>query len=157
MHESMNQDIIRELQVAYQMELETVHNYLSNSIHLDGVRAEEIKRALAEDVPQELDHARRLGERIKTIGGPLPGSFQFRPSQESLQPPTDTLDVVAVIQGVLDAENAAIAQYRKLIGLCEGVDPVTEHLCVEALADEEAHRREFEGFLKEYQSASSLA
>jgi hypothetical protein len=31
------------------MELETVQNYLANSIDLDGVRAEEIKKALFRD------------------------------------------------------------------------------------------------------------
>ena len=39
-----NQAIITELTKAYWMELETVINYLANSINLDGVRAEEIKK-----------------------------------------------------------------------------------------------------------------
>lgn len=44
--ETKNQ-IITELKRAYGMELETVQNYLANSIDLDGVRAEEIKKSLA--------------------------------------------------------------------------------------------------------------
>ena len=39
------------------MELETVMNYIANSINLDGVRAEEIKKALAANVVEELGHA----------------------------------------------------------------------------------------------------
>ena len=45
-----NHDIINELRKAYAMELETVQNYLANSIDLDGVRAEEIKKALLRDI-----------------------------------------------------------------------------------------------------------
>ena len=45
-----NIDIINELKKAYGMELETVENYLANSIDLDGVRAEEIKKSLLRDI-----------------------------------------------------------------------------------------------------------
>ena len=49
-----NHDIINELRKSYAMELETVENYLANSIDLDGVRAEEIKKALLRDIEEEL-------------------------------------------------------------------------------------------------------
>ena len=48
-------NIVEELLKSYSMELETVTNYLSNSINLDGVRAEEIKKALAADITEELN------------------------------------------------------------------------------------------------------
>ena len=56
------------------MELETVVNYLANSVNLDGVRAEEIKKSLNADVTEELTHATQLANRIKTIDGVIPGS-----------------------------------------------------------------------------------
>lgn len=71
---STNHDIINELRKSYAMELETVENYLANSIDLDGVRAEEIKKALARDIEEELGHARKLGNRIKVLEGRVPGS-----------------------------------------------------------------------------------
>ena len=40
-------DIAEALCVAYGMELETVQNYIANSVHLDGVRSDVIKKALA--------------------------------------------------------------------------------------------------------------
>ena len=73
-----NAEIIKELQVAYWMELETVMSYIANSINLDGVRAEEIKKALAADVQEELGHAQTLARRIKTIGGKVPGSMAIQ-------------------------------------------------------------------------------
>ena len=143
-------DIIRELCVAYAMELETVQNYIANSVHLDGVRSDVIKKALAADVATEVMHAQQLAQRIKTIGGLLPGSLANARNQTYLQPPKDTTDVVFVIKGVIKAEEAAIAQYNKIIKLCDGRDYVTQDMVIEILAGEEDHRREFVGFLKEY-------
>lgn len=151
MSDEKNQEIIAELTKAYWMEIETVMNYIANSVHLDGVRAEEIKKSLAADVTEEIGHAQQLADRIKTIGGALQGSMQFTASQKSLQPPSDSTDVVTVIKGVIDAENGACEQYNKIIQVCDGVDYVTQDLCITLLADEEQHRREFRGFLLEYE------
>ena len=67
-----NQDIISELRKSYAMELETAQNYLANAIDLDGVRAEEIKKALLGDIEEELAHARKLGNQIKVLEGRVP-------------------------------------------------------------------------------------
>ncbi|MFB6136643.1 MAG: ferritin-like domain-containing protein [Halobacteriaceae archaeon] len=144
-------EVNRLLRQAYEDEIETVMNYLSNSIVLDGVRAEEIKESLQTDIQEELGHAEQLGERLKQLEQSPPGSAEFTARQESLQPPADTTDVLSVIEGVLDAENDAIDTYRELIDAArEADDPVTEDLAVTILADEEAHRTEFRGYRKEY-------
>jgi bacterioferritin len=145
-----NNDIIKELCVAYGMELETVQNYIANSVHLDGVRSDVIKKALAADVATEVMHAQTLSQRIKTIGGRVPGSLDNARNQSYLQPPADPTDVVSVIKGVIKAEEEAIAQYNKIIKMCEGRDYVTQDQVIGILAGEEDHRREFVGFLKEY-------
>ncbi len=145
-----NKEIIDNLIIAYWMEIETVTNYISNSINLDGVRAEEIKKSLSVDILEEINHAQSLAKRIKEIGGTVPGSMSFSPSQTLLQPKEDTTDVASVIEGVIEAENGAIAQYNKIIKLCEGIDYVTQDLCIRLLGMEESHRIEFMGFLKEY-------
>ncbi|MFN8007629.1 MAG: ferritin-like domain-containing protein [Terriglobia bacterium] len=145
-----SKNLIDELLKSYNMELETVTNYLANSINLDGVRAEEIKKALAADINEELMHAKQLGDRIKQIGGSVPGSLKLKFGQTPLQPPKDTTDVISVIEGVIKAEESAVAQYNKVIRLCEGEDYVTQDLCIRLLSSEEAHLVMFEGFLKEY-------
>lgn len=143
-------EIIDNLIKSYWMEIETVVNYISNSINLDGVRAEEIKKSLAQDVTEEIGHAQTLARRIKELGGLVPGSEDFTPVQSFLQTNEDTTDVVSVIEGVIAAENGAIKQYNKIIRLCDGVDYVTQDLVIGLLAMEESHRIEFVGFLKEY-------
>ena len=145
-----NKQIIDNLIKSYWMEIETVMNYISNSINLDGVRAEEIKKSLAQDIAEEIGHAQTLAKRIKEVGGIVPGSQALQPVQTFLQPKADTTDVVSVIEGVIEAENGAIKQYNKIIKLADGVDYVTQDLCIGLLAMEESHRIEFIGFLKEY-------
>ena len=144
------EQILDALCQAYNMEVETVTNYLATSINLDGVRADFIKQALAADIQGELTHATQIGNRIKQLGGTVPGSLQLKMTQKSLQPPADTTDVVAVIRGVLDAEEEAIAHYNALIKLTDSEDYVTQDLAITLLADEEGHRQQFQGYLKEY-------
>jgi len=146
-------EVVDLLKKAYSDEIETVMNYQTNAIILEGVRAEEIRESLQQDVQEELGHAERLGQRLKQLGARPPGSAEFTARQESLQPPEDSTDVLAVIRGVLDAEDDAIETYRSLVHAAqEADDPVTEDLAVTLLADEEAHRTEFRGFEKEYQA-----
>jgi bacterioferritin len=149
--EAKRKEIIGLLTQAYWMELETVQNYIANSINPDGVRAEEIKKSLAADVTAELGHAQEFGRRIKELYGRVPGSNDFKATQRSLQPPAESTDIVAVIKGVIEAEQGAIDHYMKVIQACEGVDYVTADMVTTILADEEGHLREFEGFLKEYE------
>lgn len=144
--------LIEALIKSYWMELETIQNYLAASQNLDGVRAEEIKKALGADITEELGHATQLAKRIRVLGGLVPGSAGFVAEQHFLQPHTDTTDVPTVIKGVIAAEDGAIKQYNKIIKLAEGEDYVTQDMCIELLAAEEEHRREFIGFLKEYEN-----
>jgi bacterioferritin len=145
--------ILASLHQAYNMEIETVANYLANSLHIDGVRADFIKQALAADIQGELGHAQQIGNRIKQLGGSVPGSLALKFTQASLQPPADTTDVVAVIKGVLDAEEEAIIHYKSLIKLTDGEDYVTQDMAITILAEEEGHRQHFQGYLKEYAKA----
>jgi bacterioferritin len=143
-------EILAALQKAYNMEMETIVNYLSISLDMEGVRAEFIKQALAADIQGELNHARQLGNRIKQLGGNVPGSQRLKMSQSYLQPPSDTTDVVSVIKGVIKAEEEAIGHYRNIAKLTDGEDFVTQDLVITIMSDEEGHRQTFEGYLKEY-------
>lgn len=145
--------VIELLRTAYSDEIETVMNYQTNAIVLDGVRAEEIKESLEQDIQEELTHAQQLGQRLKQLDARPPASSEFTAHQDSLQPPEDSTDVLSVINGVLDAEGDAIETYRTLVDVARDADdPVTEDLAVTLLADEEAHRTEFRGFEKEYRT-----
>ena len=140
-------DIIAELKKSYAIELETIQNYLANSVDLDGEGAEEVKKSLEEEIALKLKHGRRLAKRIKVLGGRVPGSLELPRDQNLLQPPMDNTDVMAVIQGVIAMKEAAIGQYQKIINLTDGLDYVTQDLVIDLLSDEQEHRRLFLGFL----------
>jgi bacterioferritin len=150
--QSERDELIGLLCKAYWMEIETVMSYIANSINPDGVRAQEIKESLEEDIQEELGHARQFGERIKELYGVIPGSLDFSAEQSYLQPPEQQTDIVHVIKGVIEAETGAIEHYNRIIEFCEGKDPVTQDMVIDILRDEEGHRRLFEGFLREYRA-----
>jgi bacterioferritin len=143
--------VVELLTKAYWMEIETVMSYVAASVNLDGVRAQEIKESLAEDVEEELGHARQFAARIKELYGVVPGSLAFSPEQDFLQPPEHQTDTVHVIRGVIKAETGAIEHYTRIVEETEGVDPVTQDMVIDILRDEQGHRRLFEGFLREYE------
>ena len=145
------EEIVELLKTAYFMELETVISYVTNSTNPDGVRAQEIKEALEEDIQEELTHAQQFASRIKELYGIVPGSMEFEAEQSYLQPPEEQVDVVHVIRGVIEAETGAIEHYTRIVEVTEGVDPVTQDMVIDILRDEQGHRRLFEGFLREYE------
>jgi bacterioferritin len=145
------QHVIDLLTKAYWMEIETVTSYLAAAVNLDGVRAQEIKESLEEDVEEELGHAQRFARRIKDLYGVVPGSEGFSAEQTYLQPPDEQTDVVHVIRGVIKAETGAIEHYTRIVEETDQIDPVTQDMVIDILRDEQSHRRLFEGFLREYE------
>ena len=149
------EQIVELLKQAYFGELETVINYVTNSTNPDGLRAQEIRESLTEDVQEELGHAQQFAARIKELYGVVPSSVDFVAQQQALAPPADQTDLAHVVKGVIEAETSAIELYNKLIEVTEEVDPVTNDMVVAILRDEEGHRRLFEGFLRELEPGSS--
>ena len=121
-------ETIKLLTQAYAAELETVQNYLANSVWLDGLGAQEVSESLTEELTEELGHAQKLARRLKQLGACPPGSLKLERRQKSLQPPVDST---------------------------EGKDYVTQDLAIELQADEEQHRCLFEGFLKSCKKESA--
>jgi bacterioferritin len=151
-HRQKRNEIINMLTRAYWMEIETVINYIASSVNPDGVRAQEIAEALQEDIQAELGHAQQFARRIKELYGVVPGSAAFQPEQMSLQPPERQTDITHIIKGVIEAEKSAIDFYNAIIEAADGHDWVTQDMVIDILRDEQAHRRLFEGFLREYEA-----
>src|SRR5919106_6928905 len=129
--------IIQMLTKAYWMEMETVINYVTNSVNPDGVRAQEIIESLKEDIQEELGHAQQFASRIKELYGVVPGSLDFKAEQSYLQPPEHQTDVVHVIKGVIAAETGAIEHYNRIIEATDEIDWVTKDMVIDILRDEE--------------------
>jgi bacterioferritin len=149
---AVREEIVEMLKKGYWMEIETVMNYISNSINPDGVRAQEIVESLQADIQEELGHAQQFAQRIKELYGVVPGSAEFNAEQKYLQPPAEQTDIVHVIKGVIEAETGAIEHYNAIIEATDASDPVTNDMVIAILRDEEGHRRLFEGYLREYEA-----
>ena len=147
------EQVIELLRKAYWMEIETVMSYIANSVNPDGIRAQEIKESLQADIQEELGHAQQFAQRIKELYGVVPGSEGFTAEQSFLQPPSDQIDIVHVIKGVIEAEAGAIEHYARIIEFTDGIDPVTQDMVIAILHDEQGHMRLFEGFMREYEAA----
>ena len=78
-------EILELLEQAYWMEIETVMSYVANSINPDGVRAQEIRESLEEDIQEELGHAQQYGSRSWTASSRDRSSS--RPSSRSCSRP----------------------------------------------------------------------
>jgi bacterioferritin len=149
---SQREELIGLLTKAYWMEIETVMNYVTNSINPDGVRAQEVRESLQEDIQEELGHAQEFATRIKELYGVVPSSVDFTAEQTFLAPPEHQTDIVHVIKGVIEAETGAIEHYNHIIEFTDEIDPVTNDMVIAILRDEEGHRRLFEGYLREYEA-----
>ena len=151
-NDEKREQIIEMLEKAYWMEIETVMSYIANSVNPDGVRAQEIRESLQEDIQEELGHAQQFADRIKELYGVVPGSRDFAAEQDYLQPPEHQTDIVHVIRGVIEAEKGAIEHYTRIVEETDQIDPVTNDVVIAILHDEQGHKRLFEGFLREYEA-----
>src|ERR1700731_2352738 len=124
-----------------------MQNYLAHSIDLNGKEAEPVRKSVEEEIALKLKHARRLAKRINVLGGRLPGSLELSRDQHLLQPPSDQMDTMAVVQGVISVTETSIGQYQKIIHLTEGLDYVTQDMVIDLLSDERELHRLFLGFL----------
>jgi ferritin-like protein len=142
-------EILVELQISYATEIEIIQDYLANATDLEGARAEPIKELFDEQVQTALGHARRLAKRIKALAGRVPRSSELSTVPKDLPPPGDITDVDSALIGAIKSEDAAIAQYERLIRLCDGHDFVTLDLVIELLVDEREGRQRLVALLAE--------
>lgn len=141
--------IVDELIKAYGMEMETYLNYQAVAFNLDGLRASIVKEALSDDLETERGHQATLAGRIHALNGIVPVASQVKIGVSMFSSLTQT-DVKRAISAVILAEQAAISQYEKIVAMCKE-DLVTQNIVLGILEDEQGHRREFAGYLKEYE------
>jgi bacterioferritin len=143
--------IVVELQISYATEIETIQNYLANAADLEGARAEAIKELFDEQVQTALGHARRLAKRINALGGRVPRSSELPRIHKDLPLPIDTTDVDSALIDAIKSQDAAIAQFDRIIRICDGHDFVTIDLVIELLVDQRERRQRLVELLAECQ------
>ena len=146
MNTKKNKEVVEALCHAFEMEAEKIEGYLAISANLKGADTS-LQETLEREVDEELQHAGNLAAQIKKLGGTVPGRLKLRASQRFPQLAVDSSDVLVIIKGAIAVEEAAILQYKHIASLTKKSDSSTYELAMKHQADEERHRREFEGFL----------
>ena len=78
--------------------------------------------------------------------------MEFKAEQTYLQPPEHQTDIVRIVKRRdrgRDRRDRALHEDHRVT---DGVDLVTQDMVIAILADEQGHRRLFEGFLREYEA-----
>ena len=109
------------------------HYYMASGIHKEGAATEFLQHS-----NEEQQHADRIAERIKQLGG----KPQLNPaviSQTSHSEYVEGTSLEDMLREDLVAERIAIQTYREMINFFGDEDPTTRRLMEEILAVEEEH------------------
>ena len=140
-------EVLDALCHAFEMEAEKIELYSEVSAKLEELQALSLQVIIDREVKDELQHARRLANRIKTLGGALPSIEQLARTQHLKRSSSASEDVFTMIRNIISAEETAIRYYRHLVTISEENDAETHSLAVELFKDENRHRGEIEGFV----------
>jgi len=112
-------------------ELAAIIQYMGHHYEAEGLESPAVIEMFKATAKDEMKHAERLAERIVYLGG-IP---TYQPSVVKRGG-----DLRKMIQDDLDAESAAIKQYKEHIKVAAELgDPTTRLMLEEILADEEGH------------------
>ncbi len=107
-----------------------------------------------EHANEELEHAKKLSNRILQLGGtPIINPLEWEKKAKcKYEEPSDSF-VLTLIEQNLQAERCAIARYQQICDMCHGKDYETFKLSEEILHEEIDHEQEMEDFLQDFQVA----
>ena len=145
------EEIVKALVSAYADEWIAGYYYMLTAQLVQGPLSQVIAEEFAREAEEEITrHARMIAERLQQLGAEPPRDFAslWEASGCKYPPlPDDPFDAEGFIIAAVKAEICAINAYKRLYDLAHGVDPVTEELAEELLADEVEHRTRLTGLL----------
>lgn len=130
--------LVRMLTEAYRGEIQTVSTNALSCTYRDGIRAERIASCMREAIGCDLDHAQRLAVRIRRLYGPVPGPADFSELPTYLRVPPAPVDNVTALAGLIEAETAAVARYRRIAAVAsDAFDWATQALVLQLIREKE--------------------
>jgi bacterioferritin len=144
---------VRILNEALATELVCTLRYQYHYFMASGIHSQAVKEEFKEHAREEQEHAERLAERIKQLGGkPEMDPSKLAGLSHSEYREGDTLG--DMIREDLIAERIAIESYREMIRYFGERDPTSRVMLEEILAKEEEHADELTDLLFAVQPAS---
>ena len=137
---------IRILNEALAPELVCTLRYQFHYFMATGIHSQAVKQEFREHAREEQQHAERIAERIKQLGGkPMMNPAMLADLSHSEYREGNTL--ADMIREDLIAERIAVESYREMIRYFGDRDPTTRMIMVEILAKEEEHADELTDLL----------
>lgn len=141
-------NIIRLLESALATELMCVLRYNQHSVAAAGIHAGPVASHFSEHAADELDHAKRLANRIHQLGGePSFNPVNLARKSHSQYKECDNLRDMIVEN--LIAERIAVISYTEMIRFIGDSDPTTRRLLEGILEKEEEHANEMASLLED--------
>ncbi|MFN3803444.1 MAG: ferritin-like domain-containing protein [Pyrobaculum sp.] len=144
-------EVVKRLLSAFADEWIAAYYYIYTAYVIRGPLSEEISEHFLKEAEEEINkHAKMIADRLQDFDVDPPSDFAklWEISGCKYPPlPQDPYDIDGWIATAVKAEECAIAAYRELYRLTHGVDPVTEELAEEILADEVRHRTSLKNLL----------
>jgi len=137
---------IRILNEALATELVCTLRYQFHYFMATGIHSQAVKQEFREHAREEQEHAERIAERIKQLGGkPVMNPAMLTDLSHSEYREGNTL--AEMIREDLIAERIAVESYREMIRYFGDRDPTTRIMMEEILAKEEEHADELTDLL----------
>lgn len=125
----------------------TAYYYFTNlRAHCTGMEGEGIKGIIEDARLEDLSHFESCLERIFQLGGKLPieaTEFIKMSGCEFLQLPPNPVDIKAILEKCLKAEQGAIVNWDKICKMTLGKDPATYEIAKAILMEEIEHESWF--------------
>lgn len=149
--------IVRELKSLYCEEVNAFYQYWIVKDFLIGRERPSIAKKYEEWAMDELtDHGSKLLKRLSELDADMADMLNLYANNEKAEGkyimPAPSFDTLTSIQQNIEAEQAAINHYTRVIQMTEDIDPTTNKMLKEILADEEEHKSELKDFLMDITS-----
>lgn len=142
-------DILALLETALADEFLAFYQYWVCKHLVKGPGRSDVTPELGAHAWEELDHAEKLIERIKQLGGePITSPVKWIEKGNPWREPatSDALEQLAILT---EAERDAIDHYQRIVDASAGRDEVTRNMAIEIMADEAEHKYDLDKLIEE--------
>ncbi len=148
-------EIITVLNQAYAEEWLAYYQYWIGSQIIFGPMRVTIQEEFEKHAKEELEHAKKIAERIIQLGGtPLLAPAEWmQQARCGYEIPNNALSIELLKQN-LDSERCAIARYQQICEMCWGKDYETFEISRQILHDELDHEQDWEDFIKDLEEGA---
>ncbi|HEY8476686.1 MAG TPA: ferritin-like domain-containing protein [Chloroflexota bacterium] len=148
------EEVIQLLQRAMAGEWVSTMQYMHHYFMASDLHSAEIKEFFKEQAEHEMEHMRKLGERIQLLGG-VPVDKPQDVATFSPMPVEYGTDLISMLEADLIAERATIAFYTEMVRYLGNDDVVSRLMFEDFLRDEEEDADRITTFLYQFDAGTN--